>query len=330
MLTQSAFQPAAWLRNPHAQTLWAGVIRRMPGLPISRERIELPDGDFIDIDWRTADSGNPQGPIVVILHGLTGSIESKYARGQMNALHAIGCRSVLMNFRGQSGELNRLPRSYHSGDTGDVDYLVRLLRRREPNTPIAVIGYSLGGNVLLKWLGEQGSEAPVVTGVAVSPPFDLAKCAIAINKGLSRGYQNKLLKELRHKVREKFDGPMDAPFELPNLEELTDFFSYDDAITAPLHGFRDVTHYYQEASCIGYLHNIRVPTLAIHALDDPFMSPDIVPREDQISDQLRVEVSPQGGHVGFVASNRFGGPHYWLEERIPQWLAEQFGLPARQ
>lgn len=326
MIVESEFQPAAWLKNPHLQTLWAAMIRRQPQLPLRRERVELPDGDFIDIDWRLEDAANADGPIVVLLHGLTGSIESKYARGQMNALAAIGCRPVLMNFRGQSGEPNRLPRAYHSGDTGDINYLVRLLKQREPGTPIAAIGYSLGGNVLLKWLGEQGEKAPVVTGVAVSPPFDLSICAAAISQGLSRGYQNKLLREMHQTLRDKLDGHVDSDFEIPDLETVNDFFLYDDAITAPLHGFRDVEHYYSESSCIGYLKSIHIPTLVIHASDDPFMSPDIVPKESQLSTSIRLELSSQGGHVGFVASNRVASPSYWLEERIPLWIREQLGL----
>ena len=330
MIVQSAFKPAIWLTNPHCQTLWAAAVRPSPSVPLTRERIELPDGDFVDIDWRTADAQTADAPIVIILHGLTGSIESNYARAQLNALHAIGCRAVVMNFRGQSGEPNRLPRAYHSGDTGDLDYLVRLLKQREPDTPLAVVGYSVGGNVVLKWLGEQGANAPVVTGVAVSPPFDLTKCAIAIGQGFSRIYQKKLLKELHEVLHQKFDDWPDAPFKLPDLTKLTDFFSYDDAITAPLNGFRDVDHYYNDSSCIGYLKDIRVPSLVIHALDDPFMSPDILPNASQIPKQLRIELSPRGGHVGFVSGGYFGKPHYWLEDRIPAWIANSFGidLPA--
>jgi predicted alpha/beta-fold hydrolase len=327
MIIESAFLPTPWLHNPHCQTLWAGVVRPSPALPLVRERIELPDGDFVDIDWHQSDARSRHGPVVVIMHGLTGSIESNYARGQMKALHALGCRVVLMNFRGQSGEPNRLPRSYHSGDTGDIDFLVRLLKQREPDTPIAVVGYSVGGNVLLKWLGEQGDAAPVVTGVAVSPPFDLTKCAIAINQGFSRIYQKKLLKELCATVLEKFASLETPPFALPDLDALDDFFLYDDAITAPLNGFRDVTHYYNDSSSIHYLNAIRKPALVIHAVDDPFMSPDIVPSEAQLSPQVTIELSQRGGHVGFVAANRFGAPRYWLEQRIPAYLADCFGLP---
>jgi len=315
LIADSSFRPAPWLKNPHLQTLWAALVRRQPELDYRRERLDLPDGDFVDIDWTLGQSG----PIVVILHGLTGSIESKYARGLMNAAHTRGWRAVLMNFRGQSGEPNRLPRSYHSGDTGDLDFLIHTLRKREPDTPLAVVGYSLGGNVVLKWMGEQGAAAPVKTAVAVSPPFDLAISAKAINSGLSRGYQNKLLTDMRSAIETKFSD-MEPPIELPDLEELQDFFSYDDAITAPLHGFRDVHHYYEESSCGKYLKDIRVPTLVLHAIDDPFMSPVIVPTERMLSDQVTLELSRYGGHVAFVAADKRGRPVYWLEQRIPEHL----------
>lgn len=325
MIVESAFRPAPWLKNPHLQTLWAGLVRRQPDLRHRRERLDLPDNDFVDLDWTLGQSG----PIVIILHGLTGSIESKYARGLMNAVHDMGWRAVLMNFRGQSGEPNRLPRSYHSGDTGDLNFLVTTLKAREPDTPLAVVGYSLGGNVTLKWMGEQGSHAPVVTAVAVSPPFDLAICAKSINSGLSKGYQNKLLREMRLAVETKFSH-MSPPIDLPDLDELNDFFSYDDAITAPLHGFRDVDHYYEESSCAKYLKDIQIPSLVIHAIDDPFMSPVIVPTERMLSKAVTLELSRYGGHVGFVAADRMARPLYWLEQRIPDYLKAFFQDRERQ
>ena len=318
MIVDSSFRPAPWLKNPHLQTLWAGLVRRQPELDYRRERLDLPDGDFVDVDWTLGDSG----PIVVVLHGLTGSIESKYARGLMNAIHDRGWRAALMNFRGQSGEPNRLARGYHSGDTGDLDFLVKTLREREPETPLAVVGYSLGGNVTLKWMGEQGENAPVKTAVAVSPPFDLSISARAINSGLSRGYQNKLIGEMRKAAETKFAN-VEPPIELPDLKELRDFFSFDDAVTAPLHGFRDAAHYYEVSSCNRYLKDIRIPTLVLHAVDDPFMSPVIVPTERMLSDAVTLELSRYGGHVGFVSADRMGRPVYWLEQRIPEHL-EQF------
>ncbi len=324
MIVESEFRPAAWLKNPHLQTIFAASLRPRPRLQVRRERIELPDGDFLDLDW--VDAGTrPDAPIVILLHGLTGSIQSKYARGLMRRLNAIGWRPVLMHFRGASGEPNRLPRGYHSGETTDIDFVERLLQARQPDTPLAAVGFSLGGNVLLKWLGEQGSAAPVVTAVAVSVPFDLRLCAESIRQGFSRLYQDRLLRGMRAGIHIKFQR-IDSPIPLPDLRRLRDFIQYDDAITAPLHGFADVDDYYNRCSSRKFLKDIRVPTLVLHASDDPFMSPQVIPRDDELSDAVTLELSQQGGHVGFVSAGPHGRPVFWLEQRIPAHL--QRYLPA--
>ena len=326
MIVQSQFRPPPWLKNCHLQTIVAASFRPRPALKYRVERLELPDGDFVDLAW-TDHGREPGSPIVIILHGLTGSIESKYARAIMNVVHRLGWRAVMMQFRGQSGEPNRLARSYHSGDTGDLDYLARDLKRREPQTPLAAVGYSLGGNVLLKWLGEQGAGAPVETAVAVSVPFDLDLCARSIRKGFSRTYQTRLLRMMRRAVRVKFRW-MTAPIPLPNLSKLNDFYAFDNAITAPLHGFRDVHHYYAECSSMKFLKAIRVPTLVIHALDDPFMAPAVVPKPEALSEQVRLELSDHGGHVAFIGARPDGRPYYWLEERIPAHLREHLPVAS--
>jgi predicted alpha/beta-fold hydrolase len=323
MIIESEFRPAPWLKNPHLQTIFAASLRPSPRLSVRRERIDLPDGDFLDLDW--VDGGVPAGsPIVLVLHGLTGSIKSKYARGLMRQAHARGWRAVLMHFRGASGEPNRLPRGYHSGETSDVDYVARLLRQREPQAPLAAVGYSLGGNVLLKWLGEQGAAVPVRTAVAVSVPFDLRLCAASIREGFSRIYQDRLLRLMRASVHLKFQR-IEPPIPLPDLRRLRDFFEYDAAVTAPLHGFAGVDDYYDSCSSRHYLKGVRVPTLVLHAKDDPFMSPDVVPRADELSGQVTIELSAHGGHVGFVAAGARSQPLFWLEERIPAHLAQYLG-----
>lgn len=319
MIATSEFRPAPWLRNPHLQTLYAATLRPLPRIAVRRERIDLTDGDFIDLDWADGAAVKAAAPIVLLLHGLTGSIQSKYARGLMLKLQAIGWRTALMHFRGASEEPNRLPRGYHSGETQDFDYVLRQLQTREPGVALAVVGFSLGGNVLLKWLGEQGNRAPLATAVAVSVPFDLRGCAAAIGRGFSRVYQARLLRAMRRAARLKFSR-IEPPFPLPVLDELRDFFAYDAAMTAPLHGFASVDDYYDRCSSRQFLRHIQVPTLVIHALDDPFMSPDVVPADDELSPQVRLELSAQGGHVGFVAATAGGGTRYWLEKRIPEHL----------
>ena len=310
------FQPAWWCRGPHRQTLWARLMRRAPRSSLQRERLELPDGDFIDLDWTETGSG----PVVIILHGLEGSSDSPYARGILQAVERRGWRGVVMHFRGCNGEPNRLARSYHSGDTGDLAYFIDVLRRREPRTPLATVGFSLGGNVLLKWLGKTGNQAPVRAAVAVSVPFDLHSAADRLQQGFSRLYQWQLMRSMRRSVAEK-RRRMELPLKIRDLSALKSFRDFDEHVTAPLHGFDNANHYYTASSSRQYLKGIAVPTLVLHARDDPFMTEAAIPRNDELSEAVTLELSAHGGHVGFVAGTWPWRPRYWLEERIPAYLA---------
>ncbi len=312
------FTPAWWLPGPHAQTLWPYLLRRLPNVARRRERLELPDGDFLDLDWSGADSG----PLAVLLHGLEGSSHSHYAAGIMYALQQHGWRSVLLHFRGCSGSPNRLARGYHAGETGDLDYVIRLLRQREPATPVAVIGYSLGGNVLLKWLGEQGAQAPVIGAVTVSVPFTLANAAVRLNTGLSRLYQWSLLHRLRASMREKWhsSGKRDGLKMLDSLRSLREF---DDRVTAPLHGFTGADDYYAQCSSRSFLRRIGIPTLMLQARDDPFMTAAGLPGPEELSASIEFELTDTGGHVGFVAGSSPWRAHYYSEERLPAFLNAQ-------
>jgi predicted alpha/beta-fold hydrolase len=282
---------------------------------LRRERLELPDGDFIDLDWLT--DVDPTGPLVVVLHGLEGSSDSQYARGLLAALGGRGWRAVVMHFRGCSGEPNRLPRSYHSGETGDLAHVISELRARAPHTPLGVVGYSLGGNVLLKWLGESGATS-VDAAVAVSVPFDLACAAERLERGLSRLYQWELVQRLHAAVeRKRVRVPLPLRADVTTLRTFRDF---DEHVTAPLHGFRGADHYYAVASSRQYLCGIRVPTLLLHAADDPFMTEQAIPRSDELSATTTLELSTHGGHVGFVSGMWPWRVHYWLERRIPEFL----------
>lgn len=325
MIVAGDFRPHPLLRGRHAQTVFASVVRRSPPLPVDRERLELDDGDFLDLAWLPEpEDATGDTPLVVVLHGLTGSIRSKYARGLLRTVQGLGWRGLLMHFRGAGGEPNRLPRGYHSGETGDLGALLVRLRERFPEAPLAAVGYSLGGNVLLKYLGERGARAPLAAACAVSVPFDLSLCADAINRGLARAYQGHLLTNMRLAVERKF-ALIEPPFELPDLNRLTDFRAFDDALTAPLHGFAGVDDYYARASSGPFLKHVRVPTLIVQARDDPFMEPGVLPAEEELADSIRLELSAHGGHVGFVAAGRFGRPVYWLERRIPAFLRERLG-----
>jgi len=312
------FKPAWWLRNPHLQTLWPVFFRRRLRPPLRRERLELPDGDFVDLDWTLNDSG----PIVILFHGLEGSSRSHYARGMLTSLPQHGLRAVIMHFRGCSGEPNRLARAYHSGDTGDIDFLVRTLKAREPDTALAAIGYSLGGNALLKWLGEQGKDAPLQCAVAVSVPFLLHESTAHMNRGLSRIYQWHLLKSLIRGARRKAR-QYAPPAPLEEINRMKSFFEFDDRVTARLHGFHGGMHYYTSSSSRQFLGRIGVPTLIVHATDDPFMHANVAPTAGELSPSITFALHQHGGHVGFVAGRLPWRPRYWLDEQIPNWLGRQ-------
>jgi predicted alpha/beta-fold hydrolase len=321
------FKPAWWLKNPHLQTLWPALLRRSPRLSRVRERLPTPDGDFIDLDW----CGNEFRPIVILVHGLSGSSGSPYIRGMQAALLKQGLRSVAMNFRGCSGRPNQTARCYHSGDTEDLDWLYRHLRQRHPHTPLAAVGYSLGGNVLLKWLGEGRKRIDLFAAAAVSVPMLLNLCSSKMDLGVSKLYRNQLLRELKHYIRLKQDHLRKSGYakeadklrNLGDLDPLRSFWQYDDRVIAGLYPFSDVHDYYAKSSSRQYLKSILTPTLIIHSRDDPFMTPAVIPDAEELSAAVDLELAPTGGHVGFVAGNVPWRPHYWLEERIPHFILQQ-------
>ena len=318
-LTPHPFTPAWWCRGAHVQTLWPYLCRPRPKVALRRERLELPDGDFLDLDWLATDA---RGPIVLILHGLEGSSNSKYALGMLQAAAARGWRGVVMHFRGCSGEPNRLPRGYHSGETGDIAHVVAMLKARDPQTRIAVVGYSLGGNVLLKWLGETRERAPIDAAAVVSVPFLLADSARRMEQGFSRIYQWELVARLRRSIAAK-RRRLELPLRRTDLSGIWTFREFDEHVTAPLHGFAGADDYYLQSSSRQYLKHIVTPTLVIHSSDDPFMAPETAPGRDELSPAIEFELYPCGGHVGFVSGTVPWRPSYWLEQRIPHFLESQ-------
>jgi predicted alpha/beta-fold hydrolase len=316
-ITASAFRPAWWLPGPHLQTIYPSLLRRRQHPELKRERLELPDGDFVDLDWTRNDGRG----LVLVLHGLEGSLESHYTGGILEALVAAGYRAVLMYFRGCSGEPNRLARSYHSGDTADLQTVLAHITARSDPKPLAVIGYSLGGNVLLKALGEGAGMDAVRTAVAVSVPFELDRAAWRLQQGVSRIYQRYLLKRLRRSYRAKL--PVHAmPVSSERLDALDTFRLFDNEVTAPLHGFRDVDDYYGRSSSRQYLQAITTPTLIVHAADDPFIPDDAIPTDGELGPGVTLELSRRGGHVGFVEGGLPFRAHYWLETRICTHMRE--------
>ncbi|MGR9085488.1 MAG: hydrolase [Gammaproteobacteria bacterium] len=331
MFIKTAFRPAWWLKNSHLQTIYPALLRRPASCaPIRRERLSTPDDDFLDIDW----CGDGELPLIVLLHGLTGSSESGYIASLQPVLRAEGFRSVALNFRGCSGESNNSARCYHSGETGDIHFLYQTLREREPATPIAVVGFSLGGNVLLKWLGERGSQLSLFAAVAVSVPLVLGVCATKLDNGLSKIYRASLLRDLKKYIRHKHRHlerigkvPEAKKIErLGNLSDIRSFWQYDDRVVAKLHGFNDVHDYYLRSSSRSFLKHIAVPTLVIQAVDDPFMTEAVLPAADELSPAVYFEITRGGGHVGFIDGIIPFKPSYWLNRRIPEFLKEQLAL----
>ncbi len=316
-ISDSGFRPAWWLRNAHLQTLWPTFFRRRPMLELSPERVELADGDFIDLAW-TRPNG---GPVVIVIHGLEGSLDSHYARATLDALHRGGFHALFMHLRGCSHEPNRLDRSYHSGASEDLAAVLGHISITHATPVWGAVGFSLGGNLLLKYLGERGADARLQAAVAVSVPFRLSDCTQKLEHGLSRMYRDHLMKRLRRSYLRRFArraSPLDV-----DVGRLRGFFDFDDQVTAPLNGFAGAKDYYSRCSSRNYLHGIQVNTLILHALDDPFMYAHTLPDETELGPGIRMEVSPAGGHVGFIAGPLPGRVHYWLDQRIAEFMRSQ-------
>jgi predicted alpha/beta-fold hydrolase len=282
--------------------------------------LELPDGDFVRLDWVGS-----RGPIVIVLPGLQGDLESAYVRGFLRACESRGWRGVLLNYRGH-GEPNRTQRSYHCGMTCDLDYLVEHLARQMPDTPLAVVGYSVGANICLKWLGERGQQGqtpPVAAAVGVSAPFQLGVVAKKIERGFSRIYQWYLLRSLRRDVVRKM-AALHNNFGLTRreLRRLNTFFKFDDRISGPWSGFRGAEDYYAKTRSDVLLSHVTVPTLIVNAHNDPLVPSHLLPPPSKLSDKVTIEITRGGGHLGFVSGRRPWSPKFWLDERVPEFLAE--------
>lgn len=290
-----------------------------------RERWELPDGDFLDLDFGP-DPG-PDAPVALVLHGLEGGSHRRYVLSVCRALLNRRIRPVAMNFRGCGGEMNRLPRLYHSGETSDAAWVLERLRRDFPGRPLAAVGFSLGGNVLLKLLGERqdGGTGLLDAAVAFSAPMDLsAGCDLLDRTAMGRAYTCFFLHSLKRKVRAKarlLEGLVDLEAVLAS-RTLREF---DDAATAPLHGFRDASEYYHACSSAAFLRGIRVPTLVLHALDDPFLPADAFPAAAlDANPAITAVVHARGGHVGFLEGPPWALRH-WGDEESARFLAEALG-----
>jgi len=306
-----------WLPGGHLQTLYASL-RRPPRPPLERHRWETPDGDFIDVDF----AGEPQARrLMVLFHGLEGCSDSHYARALAAAALAAGWRLALPHFRGCSGEPNRKPRAYHSGDSDEIDWILKKLS--SSRTDLYAVGISLGGNALLKWLGERGEAAAAIVrrAATVSAPLDLPAAGGALDRGLNRLlYTRFFLSTLKPKSLaklERFPGLYDAA----KVRAATRFRQFDDVVTAPLHGFRDVAHYWSAASSGPWLERVRVPTLVINARNDPFLPEQaMLAAARNAAPCVRLEFPRTGGHAGFPVGP-FPGRNTWLPQRLLEFFA---------
>jgi uncharacterized protein len=329
MTTDIIYSPAWWIPGGHLQTLWGKVFRKQPVAPTTLQRWDTPDGDFLEIHRLSAE---PDARRLLLLHGLEGGVASHYAQGLLNEAGRRGWGADLLIFRSCGSELNQTRRFYHSGETGDLGFVLDRIVTEFPNAHLGVAGVSLGGNVLLKFLGESGEVLPpnLIAAAAISVPFDLERSSRRINHGFSRLYQRFFLRSLKAKARKKAERFPDlaSAADITALQTLEDF---DNLITAPLHGFRDAHDYYERASSLKYLERIRLDTLLLSATDDPMLPPTVLHEVHHIVEHnpaLEADFVSKGGHAGFVAGSIPGRPYYYAECRVGEFFADRFSRRA--
>jgi len=311
--------PPPGLADPHAQTVWATGFRFPRRVPLRLETWDTGDGDVVDVEFLPDRAGAPG---VLVLHGLEGSSKSVYVRGLLAAIHAKGWNGAALNFRSCGPSPHKHPHTYHSGFTDDLQLVA--MRAKERWGRLAVAGFSLGGNVTLKWLGEQGANAPAMAGVGISVPFDLGAAAKAIDSPGFWGwvYRERFLRSLRRKAL-RTCAAHPGVLEPSEIRRATSFAAFDDIVTARLNGFASATEYWTRCSSSGFLDRIRVPTLIVSADDDPIVPGETIPREAVANPAIDLKITAHGGHVGFVGGSWLR-PRYVAEEWAMEFLARRF------
>ena len=325
LLANSRYQPPFYLFNGHVQTIVPSLWRTVPDVRYQRERVETPDGDFLNLDW-SRPAGSRGHTLGLVSHGLEGDASRPYVRGMVRALNRAGFDALAWNYRTCGGEMNRLLRSYHLGDTDDLDFVLRSALRQRPYRRVFLTGFSAGGNVTLKYLGEDAARVPpeVARAAVFSVPTDLKSSSYQIARPENRLYLARFLKSLRAKMREKA-ALLPGQVDLTDLDLLQNFPEFDARFTAPMHGFKSVDEYYDTASSGRYLAGIRIPTLLVNAQNDPFLAPTCFPRDAAAgSDYVFLETPEQGGHVGFAEGRPDG--LYYSERRALEFLTAK--VPA--
>jgi predicted alpha/beta-fold hydrolase len=321
-LLASTYHAPSWLPGGHAQTIYAALAGRRPGVALRRERWETPDGDFVDVDWLAAPAPGPR-PLLVTFHGLEGGSASHYAAGLAAQAARRGWDWVMPHFRGCGGEPNRRPRLYHSGDSAEADWMLARCAELRPGATLLACGVSLGGNVLLRWLGERGSAAAgrLAAAAAVSTPMDLTAAGLRLERGLSRLYASRFLVTMKQKGTDKLRAHPQL-FDRERMRAARTLREFDDVVTAPLHGYRDVADYWTRASARPVLGDIAVPTLVLNARNDPFLPARALAAPAEVSPAVHLEYPREGGHVGFV-TGRFPGSVEWMPRRVCEFLASR-------
>lgn len=316
VVAESSYRAPLLFSNPHVQTVYPTLFRRVTGVTYSRKRINTADEDFVDLDISSVAAER----IAIVLHGLEGDSGRGYMLGMVKALNRGGWDAAALNFRGCSGESNRQVRFYHSGDTGDLRAVISQISAEKKYSEIALVGFSLGGNVVLKYLGECGLNAPGIIrkAAAISAPCDLTSSSHRLAEPANRIYMKRFLRLLRRKIRMKM-AVMPGRLNDDGYERIKNFKDFDDRYTAPVHGFKNAEDYWTKASSKPFLSEISVPTILINAADDPFLTEPCFPVDEAKDNSfLLLEIPEHGGHVGFVAFNRLG--EYWSESRVIAFL----------
>lgn len=320
------FLPPWWLPGAHAQTIGGRYFRSQDGVRFTAERLDTPDGDFLDLEYTQVEGSVPMGaeaPLAIMLHGLEGSAHSAYAAELAKALAPWGIRSVGLNFRSCGGAMNLTARFYHSGETLDLAQVVQHLRRRFPDAPLLFIGFSLGGNVMLKYLGERGEtvDSAIKAAVAISVPYDLEASARRVDAGTARVYARFFLHSLKQKILAK-RALIEPLCDVEAALKATTLHEFDERLTAPVHGFASAEEYYADSSAGPWLGEIRVPVMLIHAADDPVAPGSLVPQGlIAANPRLSLAFPASGGHVGFVTGSGPLHPRFWAEETAAAYVA---------
>lgn len=323
--SEYTYRPAWWVPGPHAQTLWGRMVRRRVRQPLRVERVVMPDADRVELHRMASRGSARTAPHLLFLHGLEGTIRSHYVAGLFDEAARRGWSADLLMFRGCGETPNTARRFYHSGETSDLAYVVDLLLDEDPDRVVVLAGVSLGGNVLLKYLGERGDRVPerIRAAAALSVPYDLARGARYISRGFSRVYERYFLSSLRQKALAKLSR-YPGLFDSEALGRVSTIWDFDEAVTAPVHGFRDAADYYERSSALSFLSRIRVPTLLLSAYDDPFLPAAVLGEVRAVAagnPYLHPEFVGRGGHVGFVSGRLPWRPVYYGEWRVVDFLA---------